>query len=427
MIRLYLILILFSSTSMAEFSAILEQELALEADGKRQKFETTIQGEWNSSLNDSIDMTVIIRGRFDGGKSLGFNSTNPPNYSSFNGAFVTSSKGDIQLREWFITTEFLNTFWKIGKQQVVWGQADGLKILDVINPQSFREFILDDFDDSRIPTWMVNAEVPLSAQSTLQVLWIPDTTYNEFALTNSPYEITSPLFVPQLSDGVNLVGFKQSKPKSFFKDSDFGLRYSVFAGGWDLTLNYFYHYLDSPVLFQNLTDANLSIDSQYQRSHLLGASASNAFGDFTLRTELGYSSDTFHLSRDLSQSGIVQSSDVSTVIGLDYQGISDTLLSVQWFASHLFDYEQSMVRDQNTSTISFLIKRSFQNETWDMEILALHNSDNDDGSLQMLINYALSSHTKLWFGTDVFYGNKDGLFGQFSKQDRLTIGVQWGL
>ena len=31
------------------------------------------------------------------------------------------------------------------------GKADGFKVLDVANPQSFQEFILEDFDNSRIP------------------------------------------------------------------------------------------------------------------------------------------------------------------------------------------------------------------------------------------------------------------------------------
>ena len=51
-------------------------------------------------------------------------------------------------------------------------------MLDVLNPQDFREFVLDDFEDSRIPLWSVNAEVPLGPL-VAQLVWIPDRTYHD--------------------------------------------------------------------------------------------------------------------------------------------------------------------------------------------------------------------------------------------------------
>ncbi|MEE8179493.1 MAG: DUF1302 family protein, partial [bacterium] len=39
---------------------------------------------------------------------------------------------------------------RMGRQQVVWGTADGVKILDAVNPTDMREFTLDDYADSRI-------------------------------------------------------------------------------------------------------------------------------------------------------------------------------------------------------------------------------------------------------------------------------------
>jgi len=38
----------------------------------------------------------------------------------------------------------------------------------------------------------------------------------------------------------------------------------------------------------------------------------------------------------------------------------------------------------------------------------------------------LESNIKLWISTDVFYGSKSGLFGQFKDTKRVNIGVEWG-
>ena len=43
----------------------------------------------------------------------------------------------------------------VGKQQIVWGTADKLPILDVVDPFDFREFVLPEFADARVPLWSV--------------------------------------------------------------------------------------------------------------------------------------------------------------------------------------------------------------------------------------------------------------------------------
>ena len=44
------------------------------------------------------------------------------------------------LRELYVDTKAGDWDLRIGKQQVVWGTADGIKLLDMINPTDYREF-----------------------------------------------------------------------------------------------------------------------------------------------------------------------------------------------------------------------------------------------------------------------------------------------
>jgi hypothetical protein len=62
------------------------------------------------------------------------------------------------LREAYIDTEIENFSIRAGKQQVVWGTADGMKLLDAINPTDYSEMAQNQMEDSRIPVWMINAE-----------------------------------------------------------------------------------------------------------------------------------------------------------------------------------------------------------------------------------------------------------------------------
>ncbi len=80
------------------------------------------------------------------------------------------------LRELYVDTKSgENMSWRLGKQQVVWGKADGVKFLDVINPTDFRHWGQDSMDESRIPLWMINGEYAISDNSSLQVIYVLQT------------------------------------------------------------------------------------------------------------------------------------------------------------------------------------------------------------------------------------------------------------
>ncbi len=57
------------------------------------------------------------------------------------------------------TGDMSEWFFRIGKQQVVWGRTDLFRVLDVINPVDFsRHNIYDELEDIRIPQWLATAE-----------------------------------------------------------------------------------------------------------------------------------------------------------------------------------------------------------------------------------------------------------------------------
>ncbi len=66
------------------------------------------------------------------------------------------------LREAYIDADVGDWSLRTGKQQVVWGTADGMKLLDAINPTDYSEMAQNQMEDSRIPVWMINAETDAS-------------------------------------------------------------------------------------------------------------------------------------------------------------------------------------------------------------------------------------------------------------------------
>ena len=74
------------------------------------------------------------------------------------------------LREAYVDSQVGDWSLRTGKQQVVWGTADGMKLLDMINPSDYSEMAQNQMEDSRIPVWMVNAEKTQADGSEIQVI-----------------------------------------------------------------------------------------------------------------------------------------------------------------------------------------------------------------------------------------------------------------
>ena len=404
-----------AATASVDSAVTLGSEWAYATEERQtQKLETIVKPELEVDLGPVAKLTVIGRIRSDTENSID-----------------ADDRTGSELREFYVETSLGRSFLTLGKQQIVWGKADGLKVLDVVNPQEWREFILDDFEDSRIPLWTVNAEIPV-ADSTLQLIAILDQQYHEFAENGDAFNFTSPLLIPSPSPTGPVTMQPVVKPKRVFKDGDFGMRLSGFLGGWDYSLNYLYHYDDTAVLFREIiitsSGPQITITPEYKRSHLMGGTFSNAFGDLTLRGEVGYSLDRYYATNDIAdQDGVVKSNEIAYVIGLDWFAISDTFISAQLFQSALNNHQSGMLRDERDTSITLLVERKFLNDTLTSRILWLHNLDMDDGLLRPGISYELNDTISIRMGADLFYGDQQGLFGQFRDQDRVTTGIEIGI
>lgn len=417
-----------------EWRAIVESEAAVETgDGDLQKWDFIVEPEVKADLGALGSLTAIGRIRADpadelepGQPDASNDFRSPPTRRLFVGDVT-----DIELREFYLDRYVGDIFLRLGKQQIVWGQADGLRVLDIVNPFHFREFILPAFEDRRIPIWTAQAEVPIGPV-TAQFLWIPDHTVDDVPEPGATFAFTSPFVVPEPSPEVigagPVVTADPERPDDFLADDDVGLRLTAFLGGWDLSLNYLYHYDDQAIAFREpLAGGGARFVPRYERTHVIGGTFSNAFGDFTLRGETAYSTDRFFLTDDPSDpDGVFETGEFGYVLGVDYQYDADLLVSGQMFQSVLIDDAPGSVRDQVDTTASLLVEQEFRNDTIKASALLLQSINNGDGLLQAGLSYQWRSNVILELGADVFYGDSDGLFGQFDAADRVTFGIEIG-
>ena len=324
-----------SSPERIEANAVISIEFAgrPQRNTTRQKLELVVEPELRISLPFRLKLTAIGRGRADAFDSV--EPGDPPldELSRATRPFRLGDRVELELRELQLQRAMGQGLLTLGKQQVVWGRSDGLRVLDLVNPQDFREFILDDLGDSRIPLWMANVELPVR-DFVVQALWIPDPSAHRLPPPNAPFAFTAPSLrpgPPPPFEGTIAV----DRPDDAFTDADAGVRVARSWKGWDLTANYLYRYDDRPVISGRapvtLDAAIPSLSAAFKRSHVGGASFATAYGPVALRGEIAATFDLFLPAKDPPTAAPVRTPVIAYVIGCDWLAPGRLLLSAQVF------------------------------------------------------------------------------------------------
>jgi hypothetical protein len=125
------------------------------------KFENTAKVFVNGDLTENAALHAELNFVYD-------TEATPNDYQGH----MNYSQNDY-LRELYVDSYFgenQDVELRLGKQQVVWGTADGMKLLDIINPTDYREFAQNTMEDSRIPVWMAKLEMPAGENATVQFI-----------------------------------------------------------------------------------------------------------------------------------------------------------------------------------------------------------------------------------------------------------------
>ena len=265
------------------------------------QFLIELQAEWVPNNNVTVIGDVWLRGdRFYGSDDGEFRAPALQNFTSPQSAFrdrftmSTSSDGSYLLPDPFGASgkdqELLDDFddemlrelsirytndegtWavKVGKFQRGWGQADGIRLLDILNAQDLRQrTLLADTDEIRIPAWTVAVTADISNDVSLEFIYIPEVRHSEFVINNpTPNSQTSggafgfpfPQIVEgQTGFGMPLLGAHLTEREVGSGDDEFGMRLKFDAFGGEATVNMFYGYQDLPVVVN--TGATLHIGS----------------------------------------------------------------------------------------------------------------------------------------------------------------------
>lgn len=418
------------------------------ADDQWRQGELTLRPRWEQTLGANTDLVLSgrVRLNFDDaldGQQRDLSAYDPTSRPAFDQPLAAS------LRDAYIERSLGAGHLRLGKQQIVWGALDGLKLLDALNPQSFRSFILDDFDESRISQWGALLEWPL-AGGQLELALIPDTSVHELPANDAAFALTAerfrfgldqPSWQQYIRTGTAGLRLRRERDRRL-SGGTWGLRYSRFAAGWDLALSIQQGLDHQPVGQLSLAPGPaadgpaeaaqpmLTLTQAHRQRRVIGFSASKSFGAFALRSEFAYKPGrAFNRLRsdlpagDTTALETVRRDQYGAAIGLDWQGPADLFVSVQLLHEQIRGHQHDFLAPAQDTLATAVLRRGFRHDTLTAQLRWYGNLADGDGLLRPMLAVQLGDSTEIALGGDFFYGARSGLFGQFRQKDRLTFSL----
>jgi Protein of unknown function (DUF1302) len=165
---------------------------------------------------------------------------------------------DVELREGYADITLMDYGnLRIGKQQITWGEADGIRLADIINPLNIsRHFNLEPWEDLRIPIVAAYANLVHPAMDDF-ILDIIVTGDYERAVRGEPGSGSTWAFpIPNAARGFNPWGadmmpyFVYDEPDDYDDDYEYGarIRYKSQLAGIEFSAFYFHTTNDLPIL-----------------------------------------------------------------------------------------------------------------------------------------------------------------------------------
>jgi hypothetical protein len=387
--------------------------------------EVVLEPATELSLSGRSSATISARARLDPRDRLEPGRPRLGTYAGISRPAGLGSVGTLELRDAFLETRHDSLRLRLGKQQVVWGSTDGFKILDAVNPQSFREFILDDFAASRIGTWAASLEASLGG-AFAQLVWVPDTTVHELPSEDAWFAFRAPRFRFGAPPGAALPArFLVNRPDDPWSDGGIGLRVTGYTAGWDWSLVALSNTDAQPVANVIVQDGDPVLALDYYRRELFGFSFSTSAGSLALRGEAAAQPGRhFNARSSTGELTTVTRDQVALAVGADLLGPANTFFNVQVLLDHVRKAGDGLVRPATDWLLTLFARQSFSNERLFAELRYYASLTDGDGVFRPALRFLYGENTALSIRMDFFNGPVHGVFGQFADRDRVMLHIE---
>ena len=336
------------------------------------------------------------------------------NRSDYTDKFLDDSEKELELEKLFIRGSlFPYLDIKIGRQIVVWGKSDNIRVTDVLNPLDLREPGMTDIEDLRLPVFMTRLDYYISNLS-LSGLLIHEHKSHKTPVFGSSY-FYLPYSLPDDTD-----------PSNKFENTEFAVSLAATFPGFDISFYMAYIYDDSAYL-------NANNQRLHGRISMAGLAANKAHGNFLYKAEAAVF-DGIRLSAFRQNGALIENfhdySRLDLLAGVEYSGFKDTALSLEavdrWLTNY-DDYAQKSRAEEHMVQYALRVSRTFRNEVLELSVLASFygRTADDGGFIRTQGVYDLSDAVTFTLGIIFYKSGSSAMLTQIGENDALFSSIKY--
>jgi hypothetical protein len=303
---------------------------------------------------------------------------------------------------------------KIGRQIVVWGKSDSIRVTDVLNPLDIREPGLTDIEDLRLPVAMSKLDYYIGDWS-LTGIAIHEIRFNKSPEYGSDfYPASQP---PPYED----------KPDSCLKNTEYAAAINGIFSGWDISFYWADYYNDMPHMELVSAGPPPQIEWKHARLKMFGAAFNAAMGNWLLKTEAAYI-DGFEFFNSPGK----EYSRIDVLAGIEYSGFKDTTVSMEAVNRHINDFDETLElppaeAQEDEFQWVFRLTRTFLHDTLTLTLLAsTYGPTSQDGAFQRVsAEYDVTDSIEIAGGVVLYQSGDLAMYRKIDDNDRLFFNIKY--
>ncbi len=298
---------------------------------------------------------------------------------------------------------------KSGRQIVVWGKSDNIRLTDVLNPLDNREPGMVDIRDLRLPVAMTKLDSYLGAWNLSGIVVHEPRFHKTPGFGSDFFAGTSPAPPEEI-------------PATSWENQEYGLALNGHFQGWDLSLY-------GARIFDDMGHVAVTASGPrlvHNRITMLGAAANLALGNWLLKSEAAWFDGLeYSLPADSDRR-------LDLLLGAEYMGFPETVLSLEVANRHTFSFDPALeaapvygVEDDLQTVLR--LSRDFRHDTVQLTLLlSIFGADGDGGSFERLtVRYELSDSLTATGGIILYQDGDRPLFRHSDQRDRLFAELRY--
>lgn len=318
---------------------------------------------------------------------------------------LDSLRSEIELFDAYIEGKITDDFdMKLGRQVVVWGRSDTIRVTDVLNPLDKRRPGMVDIEDLRLPVVMAKFDY-----------FIGDWRVTPIAILEQRFSEKPPfgsIFYP--------LPFPAPDDKDY-SDVTYALSVGGEFPGWDVNFYAARIHDDEGYV------ADPSKPSVYHdKVNMFGTALNVLSGSWLFKTELAYFDGLKYTTvpdRSFNRTDLL--------LGVEYKGIADTLISYDWVHRSLDEHDERLLNELNPLSKhsyqhAFRVSSDFLNASLTANyLLSLNGEKLDEGGFQRVwIKYELGEGINTNIGVVDYIGGSL-IFDEYEDNDMIFADISY--